>query len=830
MAGGLNLRHPAVYISGSMRFKPLSVAAGVAGLVAVAIAQPQKLSSQETTVGRCAMPDTVVVIGAMRNTEEQIIASAGLLPGAPLNARIVQLSIKSLFATGQFDDVAVFCEAPDNGPTKIVVRVRERPILEGVTVTGVERLNEGSVRSKLSLPVSRPLDPAELARAIARVDSMYSKAGFYLARVTPESTLTPSGGIRIAFRVNEGRRLAVSGVRIEGNSRVSDEDIVSAMKTKPEGFWWFRAGEFNDDNFAGDLAERIPSLYSSRGMIDFEILRDTLIVDRELGKALVEIQVREGPQYAIGNFDVEGNTRFSSEDIARFYPFDEENVSLRDRVTGLVRRVGGAQKNLFDQERWNEATDRLKTAYSNEGYIYAQVRPILDRRVGPDSVPIVDLRWQIDERQPAIVNRVEIVGNDYTQEQCIRDQLVLIPGDVFNQDRLIRSYQNIANMGFFNTPLPPPDTRTANDEGDVDLIFKVTEKRTGNIQFGASVGAQVGVGGFIGLDQPNLFGMCKRGSLQWQFGSTINDFTLSYTDPNIRRSLVSGTATAYHSMNRFLIANVGRSIRTGGSLQLGFPVPRSRYTRAFVSYGGERVQFGQGGFLQNQFSSCDNCFRSTLGLSAQHDTRIDLPFATAGGMQTASLNFNGGPLGGTAKFTQFRTELKGYAPLAQFGSGRPGSSAIKIAAGLTARAGAVFGDPGPFIYSQGFALGGVQFGEQLRGYPEFSVTPDGFVPTGGGYTANISSFGRAFFTTTAEVGVRFNQMIYLSSFIDAGNVWRRASDFDPTRLFRGAGFGASVVTPLGPLGLDYAYGFDRKDAFGQPNPRWQFHFRLGQLF
>jgi outer membrane protein insertion porin family len=142
----------------------------------------------------------------------------------------------------------------------------------------------------------------------------------------------------------------------------------------------------------------------------------------------------------------------------------------------------------------------------------------------------------------------------------------------------------------------------------------------------------------------------------------------------------------------------------------------------------------------------------------------------------------------------------------------------------------VFGDPGPFIYSQGFALGGVQFGEQLRGYPEFSVTPDGFVPTGGGYTANISSFGRAFFTTTAEVGVRFNQMIYLSSFIDAGNVWRRASDFDPTRLFRGAGFGASVVTPLGPLGLDYAYGFDRKDAFGQPNPRWQFHFRLGQLF
>lgn len=814
-----------------MRLLPFFAAAGTMLAAASVTSRPALAQERQPALGRCAVPDSVIVVGTARTSQQSVHDNAGLLPGAPLNARIVQLSIKNLYATGQYDDVAVLCDAPAGKPTRLVIRVKERPVLESVTVTGVARLNEGSVRGKANLPVSRPLDPAEVAKAVARIDSMYNKAGFYLARVQPETTVTATGGVALTFKVDEGRRLAVSGVRIEGNRALSDKEIVGAMKTRPEGFWWFRGGEFNDDNYAGDLSERIPSLYAARGMIDFEILKDTMLVDREHGKALLEITVREGPQYEIGAFEVEGNTRFSSEDIARFYPFGEQSISLRERVGGMVRRVRRGPKNVFDRSRWDTATDRLKTAYSNEGYIYAQVRPILDRRkVGPDSVPVVDLRWQIEERQPAIVNRVEIVGNDYTREQCIRDQLVLIPGDVFNQDRLIRSYQNIANLGFFNTPLPPPDTRTANDQGDVDLIFKVTEKRTGNINFGASVGAQVGVGGFIGLDQPNLFGLCKRGSLQWQFGSTINDFNLSYTDPNLKRSLVSGTATAYHSVNRFLIANVGRSIRTGGSLQLGLPVPRSRYTRAFISYGGEKVQFGEGGFLRDRFQSCSNCFRSTLGLSAQHDTRIDLPFATSGGFQNMSLSFNGGPLGGTAKFTQLRTELKGYAPLAQFGGDRPGASPIKIAAGLVARAGAVFGDPGPFIYSQGFALGGVQYGEQLRGYPEFSITPDGFTSTTGNYTASVNSFGRSFFTTTAEVGVRFNQMIYLSSFVDAGNVWRRASDFDPSRLFRGAGFGASVVTPLGPLGLDYAYGFDRRDALGRRDPRWQFHFRLGQLF
>ncbi len=70
----------------------------------------------------------------------------------------------------------------------------------------------------------------------------------------------------------------------------------------------------------------------------------------------------------------------------------------------------------------------------------------------------------------------------------------------------------------------------------------------------------------------------------------------------------------------------------------------------------------------------------------------------------------------------------------------------------------------------------------------------------------------------------------MNLFYDAGNVWETPREFDPTRLFRGSGIGLSTVTPLGPLGLDWAYGFDRLDVNGRPDPKWQLHFRLGQLF
>jgi outer membrane protein insertion porin family len=575
------------------------------------------------------------------------------------------------------------------------------------------------------------------------------------------------------------------------------------------------------------VSEKIPAFYAEKGYIDAQVLKDTLKVDRAKGKALVDITVNEGPRYKIGTFEVTGSRHFSNEDIARFYPFGAQPVTITGAVKGLLRTGRKNDDLYFDQARWDDATRKVGEAYANEGYIYANVRPVVQRVTGPDGTPAVNLRWEVDERQPAIVNRVEVLGNDITSESCIRNQIFVVPGDVFRRDALIRSYQSIGNLGFFETPLPAPDTKTANDNGDVDVIFRVKEKRTGNVNFGASVGQGAGVGGFIGFDQPNLFGLCKRGSLNWQFGQYINDFSLSYTDPFINESQVSGTLTAYHSMQRYFVGNVGQPTRIGGQLQLGFPIMGSRFSRLFASYGAERVTYSNNGAGAQINCGVVICSRSTLGLTFDHDTRIGLPFPTDGGHQTLAAQANGF-LGG-AKYTRYTGEIRHYASLYQFGGSAPGSEPITISLGLSARAGALYGDPGGFALTQKFALGGVQYGEPLRGYEEFSITPYGYNANTSQQNASPLSFGNAFYTSSAELGLRFNQQFYVDAFYDAGNIWARPQDFNPTRLFRGAGVGASVVTPLGPLGLDWGYGFDRV-VNGVKSPKWILHFKLGQLF
>ena len=700
----------------------------------------------------------------------------------------------------------------------LALKVKERPVLERWAVRGTNRVSEGSVKGRVKLVEGRPLDRNAVEQSRASIDSLYKHAGYYAAQIKTLELPQDGGRVRVVFDVNEGSRVSISQVAVAGNRRFSDKSVVGHMTTRPEGFWWFQKGEYDEDKLEQDVREKLPAWYADHGFMDFQVTDDSLEADSTKGKATLHLKVDEGPQYSVGTFDLEGNRRFSGEELMALYPF------------GPVDRNGAsAGRHAFNRSQWEAATEKVGNLYANNGYIYAQVVPQEVRRTAPDGKPVVDLGWTIREGSPATINKIEIVGNDVTHERVIREAIVMLPGDLFSRDRLIRSYQNVSNLNFFQQPLPAPDVKPSENGVDVDIVFRVEEKRTGNINFGASLGQGTGVGGFLGLEEPNLFGRGKRGTLQWQFGKNINDFTLSYTDPNIKESRISGTVSLFDSRARYTVGDLGRRKQTGGALRLGFPFFGSRYTRLFTSYSYQRITYSEGSEDLRDRYSCTSCIRSTLGSSVLRDTRFGLPFATGGSLMQVSGELNGGILGGTGHYQKVDLEGRWYAPLGTMGGSGEFGGGVQFVLGLTAKSGFIFGDAGPF-FTELYSLGGVQFGIPLRGYDEFAITPDGFDPSASSNQASPDAFGESFAAFTVEAGARISQSIYVNTFFDAGNVYRSARQWDPTRLFRGAGFGAAVISPLGPIGVDMGYGFDRVDALGNPDPGWQLHFKLGNFF
>jgi outer membrane protein insertion porin family len=792
------------------RFGPMIAA------VALLLAGPAALRAQEPAT---PIVDSILVEGNARLTASQIVGTAGLVAHQPVNYRDIQRAIGNLFRTGQFDDVLVE-QRTAGDRLLLVLKVKERPVLERWAVRGVQRLGEGSVKGRVKLADGRPLDRNAIEQSRAAIDSLYKNAGYYTAEIRTLELPQPNGKIRVVFDVTEGERVAISEVVVQGNRHFRDKTIVGQMSTKPEGFWWFQKGEYDEDKLQQDTRERLPRWYADRGFVDFQVAGDSLEADSAGGKATLHLTVDEGKSYRVGSFDMEGNRRFSREELLAYYPFAP--------LSPAGTPAGPPQP--FNQTEWDAATEKVQNLYANNGYIYAQVVPEEARRTGRDGTPVVDLRWTIREGSPATINKIEIVGNDVTHERVIREAIVMLPGDLFSRDRLIRSYQNVSNLGFFQQPLPSPDVKPAANGVDVDVVLRVEERRTGNINFGASLGQGTGVGGFLGLEEPNLFGRGKRGRLQWQFGKNINDFTLSYTDPSIKESRISGTVSLFDSRARYTVGDLGRRKQTGGSVQLGFPFFGSRYTRLFTSYSYQRVRYTEGSADLRARFSCRSCTRSTLGSSILRDTRFGLPFATGGSLTQVSGELNGGILGGTGDYQKVDLEGRWYAPLGSLGGqGTDFGGGVQFVLGITAKSGFIFGDAGPF-FTELYTLGGVQFGIPLRGYDEFSITPEGFDPQASGNQASPDAFGKSYAAFTIETGARISQSLYLSAFFDAGNVYREARQWNPTRLFRGAGFGAAVISPLGPIGVDLGYGFDRVDGQGRPNPGWQLHFKLGNFF
>jgi outer membrane protein insertion porin family len=789
----------------------------------VTLTGSQAMAAQQQPQQRaCGTVDSVAVTGTQRLTPTTVISRAGIPIGDQVCPRDVQRAIQLLYETGQISDIQVF-QTRQNNLQVLILEITERPMLGRWTVEGAAEVSERRVRGRVQLLEGRPYDPAAAARSRASIDSLYRQQGFYLTDVRLRETTEDDGSVTVAFDIREGQRVAISRIVVEDNDQFDDGEVVHHMKSGAEGFWWWKKGEYNEEELERDIRERLPDFYGSRGYVDFQVLADTLVMHEESGKGTLTLRLTEGQQHEVGSFEIVGNRFFTNEQLELLYPFGV-------RTTGFLG-LGGTRtgRATFDASEWEEATGEVGQAYANEGYIYARVIPSVTKRVTDDGENLVDLRWQIVEGSPAIVNRVVIRGNSVTHEDVIRRAIHVVPGDVFRQDALIASYQNISNLGFFEQPLPPPITEQANQQGDIDIIFVVEERHTGNVNFGASVGQGVGVGGFIGLDEPNLFGRGKRVQFQWQFGQNINDLNITYSDPALRGSLISGTLTLHNSRLRYTVADLGRITTRGAKIQFGFPVLGSRYTRLLASYAIEQSQYDSP-TLSSRYL-CDNCALSSVGLTLVRDTRIGLPFATGGTMHQAAFSWNGRILGGSGNFRRANLEGRWYALLGQLGNpAELGAGGPQFVFGLTAKAGFVWGDVGPH-FRQLFSMGGNQFGIPLRGYDEFSITPAGFDPSASGFRANtVDAFGAAYHATTVEVGLRLSQALYLNTFFDAGNVWESPGEYNPTRVFRGAGIGLSLLSPLGPIGLDYAYGFDRVDRFGNSNPGWKFHFKLGNFF
>jgi outer membrane protein insertion porin family len=484
---------------------------------------------------------------------------------------------------------------------------------------------------------------------------------------------------------------------------------------------------------------------------------------------------------------------------------------------------------------------------------------------------------RIREGDQATIDEVIISGNERTNDHVIRRELSTIPGQKFRRSDLIRTQQQLSQMGYFNPQKIDQDIRPNMADGTVDIEWKVEEQSNDQIELSGGWGGFYGFVGTVGLSfnnfslrnvphfdkwKPLPVGDGQRLSLRAQAnGRSFQSYSLSFTEPWLGgRKPNSFTVSLNHSVSR--LANNNFEFTDASSLK------QSGITVGF----GKRLEWPDNYFsLTSSLSflvyNYNNYFGSST-LPAEGQTNeimltttlsrnsIDNPMYPTTG-STISLALSLTPpysLWRDPAFyqdinTQFRwTELHKWMLDAKFylkliGSQKPDGRSLvletKAHFGFIGAYNQELG-VGPF---QRFLMGGdglaggfnsFVLGQDivgLRGYPNNAVTPPLYALRGqqrldeieGGIVYNKFGLELRYPVVTGQ-----SATVYGFLFTEAGNNWNNYQDFNPFSLYKAAGVGARIFMPaFGLIGLNWAYGFD-KLPFSNDISGSQFHFTIGQ--
>lgn len=726
-----------------------------------------------------AVVERIEIEGNSYVSDSLIVRALGLSVGGELDPVVVSTGIRSLYALDYFREVAVYSDSISPETVGVLVHILENPIVGEVSFENPGELDEDKARDSLMIFPGQTLSLARVAEAEDLIRQLYAEKNRHLATVEARWGEPDSQGRQdLIFVCDGGPDIRVGEIVFNGNQAFTDRDLRGRMKTRQDSFW--RSGKLKEDEFALD-AGRIEEHYHRNGYPDARVLGSSRELMEDGRHLRITIDVFEGEYRTFGQVGFSGG------------------ASVPDSLLRRASRITTGEH--YDSRDLEKTLENVYTLYQDKGYFYAVVEPTVTSGAGD----ALDISFVITEGERAHIRRIDITGNTRTCDNVIRRELTVYPGDLFQRTALMRSMRNIFYLNYFNDVVP--DFRPVPESQDVDLVMQVDEKTTGRAGLGAGYSGSDGMSGYLEYGEENFRGMGQSISAAYQFSKSTQNVQLSFTEPWFMDTPLTLGAQLYRTASNY--SEYDR-LKTGGSILVGRPIPGLDYVRASVRYSLEKVD------VYNVTTDSTSYYydlrdtewprwESSVRYSLSRDSRDRQNFPGEGSMNSLTLQYAGGPLGGDIGYQKYLLDSQWFVPLWW-----------KFFLTLRARAGYVagFGGEEPPAY-EFFQLGGTGF-YGVRGYGENTIAAtEGYETVG----------GRSMLILTAEYRFRIIDQLQLALFADAGNTWNRWASIDLSDMNRGAGMGVRVEVPmLGILGLDYAYGFDG------PDRGWEPHFQIGTSF
>jgi len=734
------------------------------------------------------------------------------VPGDEISLKKLSKDIKEIYVTEFFSDVSVDVEPADTGGFKVKYILAENPKLkDDVQITGNDELSFNKLKTEITLKPGEFYSECDLWKTQHNILALYKKEGFYLANVDADVAWVSDGDeVTVTIDVKEGERVKIIQVNFTGNENATYKSLRKVMETR-------KGKRFNDEALENDVL-LLTQYYRNRGFMYVKIDEPERRFTEDKTGLIIDINIEEGPQFLVGDYKV----KFKNE--------LEKRALSEEKIFAMLELEEG---DIFDQTLFWQDIDKLRQAYSDKGYLMAEITPDANY---DDENALIDVTLKISEGTVIEIGDVFIEGLTKTKEGVIRRELNRLDiknGKRYNTQNLRKASRTIYSIGSFirGVNFDPGETGT---EDRQNLTVRIIEApSTGLFTLFGGYGSEGGILGGVEIGNENLFGRAYQIHLKGELGTNkkrtgqirLSTPWIFNTPTRLSLSLYSlrNTRRLYSGWSTTEGYDWAIDRRYGGSITLGRPITKT--IDASARFRDEKG-YTEWRHLLSDESGDSTGWRETRSItcSMNRDTRDfqwSLNNPISGSRNTLSFEYSGGIFGADNDFQKYSYETRWFRKM-----WKNTVLAARLKAGyLMADAwkeetAEVDVDMLKLLYFERYILGGI---DSVRGYDDQEIIPDAGKYFNPNYGGNRMFYCNLEYRIPITVGG-----LSLVAFYDMGQTWNEDThlgnfSFNPKKS---VGIGGRLEMPqMGiVLRLEYGYGFDREEPGGKV------HFAISPAF
>ena len=721
--------------------------------------------------------NNISVIGNNRVSDETIINFSEIKKGNDVTDKILNKSLKNLYKTNFFELVELKLDKND-----LTIIVKEYPLIEQIVVNGVKaQKNIKKIKDSMKLKEKNPYIESIVKEDLNRILNSFKQNGFYFVKIDTKIEKNQNDTVNIIFDIDQGDKATINKIKFIGDKKFKDRKLRSVITSEEDKPWKFISRKKYLDIERVNLDKRLlKNFFLDKGYYQVEIT-DAYSQILNQKDFVLTYNINAGEKFFFGDFKLILPTEF---DPKKF-----------DDLEKFFKKIKNEKYSYQDIEK---ILDKIEKIALNQNYefIDAKVTEVINDNK-------IDFSFKIIDTEKLYVNKINILGNNITSEQFIRDQLIVDEGDPFNKILHTKSINKLKSKNLFSkVEYEILDTENADQK---DINISIEEKPTGELMAGAGYGTD-GSTFSVGIRENNFRGegveLNSKLSLSEE---TVKGF-LEYTHPNFAFS-DRQLSTSLESTVTDRLTNYGYKSSLN-SVSLG-----TRYEQFENTFFSPKLSISSETLDTTSTASAaykkqdGSYFDATLGYGLTLDKR-NSPFQPSSGYYSSwyqslpVVSENAEIINGYI--------ITGYKELIDD---------MIVSSGIYTRAvNSLSGDDvraSKRLYAPS---------SRLRGFESGKVGPtDGTDHVGGNYVVTLNT------SSTIPYVLQTQENMDLKVFFDAGNVWGvdYSSSLDDSNSIRtSTGFALEILTPVGPLSFSYAEAISKASS----DKTESFKFQLGTTF